>query len=60
MKTVKEIRELNEGMTPLPAMIVFKRRSIRMLPNGQQIAEYFSDQLNQTIIYPNSFSKEKK
>lgn len=60
MKHLQEIQNLQEGMNPPPTMIVFKRKSIRMLPNGQQIAEYYFEQLIQTIIYPNSFSKKKK
>ena len=59
MKTLKELRGLDESTVSLPPMITFKRGAIRSFPGGMA-AEYTSDQVHQTIIFPNNFSKEHK
>ena len=59
MKTLKEIRALNEATSLLPPMITFKRGAIRSFPGGM-CAEYHSDTMNQSIIYPNNFSNVHK
>ena len=59
MKTLKELRGLDESIVSLPPMITFKRGAIRSFPGGM-CAEYHSDVLNQSIIFPNTFSKEHK
>lgn len=59
MKTFKEFRMLVEDIAQLPPVIIFKRGAIRTSPRGL-VAEYHSAELNQTIIFPNTFSKGHK
>jgi hypothetical protein len=40
------------SLTQFPMLLTFKRRGTRIMPSGQVIAEYRSDQLGVTIFYP--------
>jgi hypothetical protein len=45
--------------SPLPDVLTFKKRATRILPDGKEIASYYSSQTGTTIIYPSTF-KEKE
>lgn len=57
MKTLKELRSLNEKedhnfpMDP-PAVLVMKRKSIRLFPNNQRVALYYVDKINKYVTVP--------
>lgn len=65
MQTLKEMRnrmksneiQLDEAVNDLPALLVLKRGSIRVLSDGKRIAEYHHADSGFTIIYPMMFSK---
>ena len=56
MLSFKEFSELREAKDTsnklLPAVLIFKRKAIRVMPNGQQISSYYSDQLGRHVIFP--------
>ena len=57
MKTLKEIRSLCEkteardSMDP-PAVLIMKRKSVRMFPNNQRVALYYVDKINKYVTVP--------
>lgn len=57
MKTLKELRSLCEktesrdSMDP-PAVLLMKRKSVRMFPNNQRVALYFVDKINKYVTVP--------
>lgn len=57
MKTFKEIRSLCEkkesrdSMDP-PAVLIMKRKSVRLFPNNQRVALYFVDKINKYVTVP--------
>ena len=57
MKTLKEIRSLCEkteardAMDP-PAVLIMKRKSVRLFPNNQRVALYFVDKINKYVTVP--------
>ncbi len=64
MMRFKEFAELNENVvnprsgfsaSDLPALIVLRRRNIRLLSSGRFVGEYFSEQLGVSLVYPNTF-----
>jgi hypothetical protein len=57
VKTLKELRSLCEktesrdSMDP-PAVLLMKRKSVRMFPNNQRVALYFVDKINKYVTVP--------
>ena len=57
MKTLKEIRSLCEkteardSMDP-PAVLIMKRKWVRMFPNNQRVALYYVDKINKYVTVP--------
>ena len=51
-----DLREAKENSTrkslPLPPVLIFTRKAIRVMPNGQEISSYYSDQLGKHVIFP--------
>ena len=61
MLTFKQFCDLNEAAkakttTSTLPMLVFKRRAVRVFPDGKEVAAYYSSEINKTLIYPNTFS----
>lgn len=61
MLTFRQYCNLQEAQSAknkqsLPVMIVLKRRAVRVLPDGKEVAAYYSSELNKTLIFPNTFS----
>lgn len=68
MKTLQDIRGKQKDATPKavkpsqqpsnpqsrepPPVLVLKRKGIRVFPEGQRIALYYSDELNKVIAIP--------
>lgn len=55
----EEKEELNEvksrdELRSLPAILILKRKAIRLFPNGLKVATYYSDKLNKTFTLPMS------
>jgi hypothetical protein len=43
-------------LTALPPVLLFKRRAIRLFPDGQEVGSYSCDQLKQnTFLFPNQY-----
>ena len=59
MKTFTEFRSLNEAKESLdpPAVLIMKRKSIRMFPNGQRVALYYVDKINKYVTVPYTASQ---
>jgi hypothetical protein len=62
MLSFKELRDLTEAKEKpatkpslLPPVLIFTRKAIRVLPDGQQISSYYSDQLSKHVIFPITF-----
>jgi hypothetical protein len=57
VKTLKEIRSLCEkteardSMDP-PAVLIMKRKWVRMFPNNQRVALYYVDKINKYVTVP--------
>lgn len=69
MLTLKELRnkmnsneiQIDEAIVnDLPALLVLKRGTIRVLPSGKRVAEYSHEPSGFSIIYPMMFSKGDK
>ena len=70
MLTLKEIRQkiqdtleekqIDEATNDLPALLVLKRGTIRVLPGGKRIAEYSHEASGIKMIFPMMFSKGDK
>lgn len=41
----------NKSMDP-PAVLIMKRKSIRMFPNNQRVALYYVDKINKYVTVP--------
>ena len=54
MKTFSNFRSLNEAKESLdpPAVLIMKRKSVRMFPNGQRVALYYVDKINKYVTVP--------
>jgi hypothetical protein len=48
-KTIKELRESNQPFSDFPSILLFKRMSYRIYPNGQKIGLYQNDKYGVTI-----------
>ena len=57
---VRRCHQIDEAANDLPAMLILKRGTIRVLPDGKRIAEYSHDTSGFSIIYPMMFSKGGK
>jgi hypothetical protein len=59
VKTFTEFRSLNEAKESLdpPAVLIMKRKSIRMFPNGQRVALYYVDKINKYVTVPYTASQ---
>ncbi len=54
-----ETEQLDEATNALPALLVLKRGTIRVMPDGKRIALYSHDS-GFSIIFPLMFSKGEK
>lgn len=36
----------------LPVMIILKRRAVRVLPDGKELASYYSDEMKKSVMVP--------
>jgi hypothetical protein len=59
VKTFTEFRFLNEAKESLdpPAVLIMKRKSVRMFPNGQRVALYYVDKINKYVTVPYTASQ---
>lgn len=60
MLTFRQFCDLQEAQSAkqkqsLPVMIVLKRRAVRVLPDGQEIASYYSDELKKSVVVPSLY-----
>lgn len=60
MLTFRQFCNLQEAQSAkknqsLPVMIVLKRRAVRVLPDGQEIACYYSDELKKSVVLPSLY-----
>ena len=60
MLTFRQFCNLQEAQSTkqkqsLPVMIVLKRRAVRVLPDGQEIASYYSDELKKSVVLPSLY-----
>lgn len=46
-----ENQEHNVPMDP-PAVLIMKRKSVRLFPNGQRVALYYVDKINKYVTVP--------
>ena len=60
VRRILEGEQLDEANTnDLPAMLILKRGTVRVLTGGERVAQYYHDS-GFTIIYPMMFSKGGK
>lgn len=58
MKTFQDLREtlseevLEEATNNMPVMLVLKRKSIRIFPDGIKVGIYYSDRLKKYVSIP--------
>lgn len=56
MKTLKEFCNLyekkNKAEQDPPNILIMKRQSIRLFPNGQKVALYYVDKINKYVTIP--------
>lgn len=52
MKQFKQLRKDIKTASTAPALLVLKRRGIRIYPDGQQVALYFNDRFNMIFTVP--------
>ena len=56
MKTLKEFvsNNLNEGHNSMdpPAVLIMKRKSIRLFPDGQKVALYYVEKIDKYVTVP--------
>ena len=62
MLTFQQFIKLSEAtkaktQTSTLPMLVFKRRAVRVFPDGKEVAAYYSSEINKTLIFPNTFSE---
>ena len=62
MLSFKEFMMLREAperqprrVTALPPVLLFKRRAIKLFPDGQEVGSYYSDQTKSTFLFPNQY-----
>ena len=51
----EEAAKPQKTKTKLPAILVFKRTTTRIFPEGEEVSSYYSDAMKKTVIFPNTY-----
>ena len=49
---VKKAKTKNIDINDMPALLILKRRAIRVFPDGQKVALYWADRINRYVTVP--------
>jgi hypothetical protein len=49
---VKKTKTKNIDINEMPALLILKRRAIRVFPDGQKVALYWADRINRYVTVP--------
>jgi hypothetical protein len=52
VENLQEVRNSKDELKSLPAILILKRKAIRLFPEGVKVAIYYSDKLNRSFTLP--------